>query len=105
MRLIGRVIGFLLVALGFVALVLDGTRAVAEGAFSAMPLGGLGHQLFKERFLLLQPGVERHLHPALWQWVLQPLLELPAFPVLGLLGFLLLYLARPPAPRIGYAPR
>ena len=105
MRLIGRIIGFLLLAAGFVALVLDGTRAIAEGRFSPMPLGGLGHQLFKERFLLLQPGVERHLHPALWQYVIQPLLELPAFPLLGLLGLLLLFLSRPKAPGIGHAPR
>jgi hypothetical protein len=97
-----RSLGFLLVAIGFVAFVIDGARFLADGVFPATKLGQIAFEVLRERFLLLQPAVERHVHPALWQFGLQPLLETPAFIVLIVFGFALLWLARRKQPPIGH---
>lgn len=104
-KFIGRTIGFFLLAAGFVALIADGARAVANGQFSATPLVVSVVQVFPNQASGWLQAAERQLPPMLWQWIAQPLLALPSFVVLGLLGLGLLYLARPRRARIGHAPR
>ena len=42
----------------------------------------------------VEPAVRTHIHPTVWDWIIQPLLPMPASPLLGLLGFVLLIKAR-----------
>lgn len=105
LRFLVRMLGYLLVAGGFIALLTDGARSIANSALRFTPLGetlltGLG-----ERFRLLQPAVERNLHPLLWDPVLSNLLQAPTAAAGLLLGFLLLWLGAAPRPQIGIVTR
>ena len=95
MRFLARIIGFLCVAGGFVALVIDGTRTIANASWAPLALGDVAGRAFPKLLPALQPAVER-LHPLLWSPLLTSLLATPAF-VVGIgLGFVLLLLGRRP---------
>ncbi|MGL4495863.1 MAG: PetM family of cytochrome b6f complex subunit 7 [Beijerinckiaceae bacterium] len=104
-RRILRFAGLLLVASGFVVAVIDGARWLGTGQVELLPLSTVAGQVFGPRFGRLQPAVEQGAHPLLWQWLFQPFFSLPACLVLFALGFALLWIGRPPAPMIGFAPR
>lgn len=99
MRFLLRLIGYLLAAAGFVTLVIDGTRSIANSAVQFTALGETLAVLLRERYALLQPAVERNLHPLLWDPVLLNLMLAPTAVIAIGFGLLLLRLgARPPEP-------
>jgi hypothetical protein len=102
-RFLARTLGLLLIAAGFVGLVIDGTRSIANSGVMFTPLGEVGYRLFGERYLLLQPAIERHVHPALWDPVVLNLTLLPASAVGFFLGVLLLWLGQKRPEPIGFA--
>ena len=78
------------------ALAAECTGFVSSGELFAKPLGQLWRELDKDSLLLLQPAVERHLSPWLWQRILFPLLLQPPIAAAGAfaaLAFLLLVVA------------
>ena len=89
LRLALRLFGLLTLAGAFAALVIDGTRSIAAGEIMLTPLGSTAIWLFPAKFPILQPAVERHLHPWLWDPLLVSLLLTPTFLALGGLGLLL----------------
>ena len=106
LRFLARVLGLLCLAAGFVGLVVDGTRAIANGVIAFTPLGEVAFALFRDRYLQLQPAVERNLHPLLWDPVLLSLTRMPAWAVGIGVGVLLLWAGQKrPEPSIGYAAR
>jgi hypothetical protein len=105
-RFLLRALGILLLAAGFVALVIDGTRSIANNALSFTPLGEVAYAVFKDRYLLLQPAIERHIHPLLWDPIVLNITLAPASLVAGVLGFILLWLGQKPKEEpIGYVAR
>lgn len=104
-RFLARVIGLVCLAAGFVGLVVDGTRAIANGVIAFTPLGEVAFLVFRDRYLQLQPAVERNLHPVLWDPVLLSLTLLPAWLVALVLGALLLWAGQKRVDAIGYAAR
>ncbi len=104
-RFLLRVLGLSLVAAGFVGVVVDGTRSIANNGLSFTPVGEVGYALFKERYLLLQPAIERHVHPFLWDPVVLNLTLAPASLVALGLGALLLWIGQRPKELIGYLAR
>jgi uncharacterized iron-regulated membrane protein len=104
LRFLARLLGLVLLAAGFVGLVVDGTRSIANGALSFTALGEVGYRLFGERYLLLQPTVEK-VHPFLWNSIVLNLLLAPAALFAFMLGVVLLWLGRKPEEPIGYATR
>ena len=104
-RFLVRFAGFLLIAAAFVAVVIDGIRSIAAGRLVLTPLGEAGFRLFPKTFPLIEPGVVRHVHPVLWDPILLNLFTLPTWLVTGLLGIVLLYLGRRPAPPVGVLSR
>lgn len=104
-RFFVRMLGYLVVAAGFVVLLTDGARSIANSAWQFTPLGDALAMLMRERFLLLQPEVERNLHPLLWDPVLLTLMRAPLCLVALLLGFLLFWLGAPPRRQIGFVTR
>ncbi len=92
-----------LIAAGFVGLVIDGTRSIANGAVMFTPFGEVAYRVFGERYLLLQPAIERHVHPVLWDPVVLNLTLLPASVVAFFLGVLLLWLGQKRPESIGFA--
>jgi hypothetical protein len=99
-----RIIRFVLVFLGVLAFLVAGVALAAEiasfaadGKLLAKPLGQIWREYHKDSLLLIQPAVERYLHPWLWQSVLFPLLLLPplaAAGVFAVLGLVLVFAAR-----------
>jgi hypothetical protein len=96
MRFLARIIGFLCVAGGFVALVIDGTRTIANGAWAPVALGDVAAKAFPKLFPLLQPAIERSVHPLVWSPILTTILAAPTFVVGMGLGLLFLLLGRRP---------
>ena len=100
-RFLARAFGLLLVALGFVGLVIDGTRSIANGAPTFTALGEVAYRLFGERYLQLQPALER-VHRALWDPIVLNLMLTPAAILAFVLGVFLLWLGRKPVEPLGY---
>src|SRR5918997_4648205 len=103
LRFLARALGLVLIAAGFVGIVIDGTRSIANGTVMFTPLGEAAFRLFGERYLLLQPAIERHVHPLLWDPIVLNLTLLPASVVGFFLGVLLLWLGQKPPEPIGFA--
>jgi hypothetical protein len=102
LRFLARAVGLLLVAAGFVGLVIDGTRSMANSSVSFTPLGELAFMLFPKQFPVLEPAVTRHVHPFLWDPILLNFLLLPASVVGFAIGALLLWLGQKPDDGVGY---
>ena len=100
-RLCFRLAGLAAIALAFALLVKDATRSIAGGELALTPLGFDAVTLFPAKFALLQPLLERNLHPFLWDPVVLTLLRLPTWLALGAFGALLFYAVRPRPARIG----
>lgn len=104
-RFLVRALGLLLLAGGFVLAVVDGTQSIAQSQLAFRPLGATAFALFPKSFPVLEPAVTRHLHPFIWDPLLLNVLLLPTALVLFVLGLVLVWLARPPAPTIGFSSR
>ena len=104
-RFLVRTIGLLLLAGGFAALVIDGTRSIAASKLVVTAFGETCYHAFPYSFPLLQPAIERHVHPVLWDPFLLSVFLLPTWVVLPVLGLLLLWLARRRAEPVGYDAR
>lgn len=104
-RLLLRIFGYAIVAAGFVGLMIDATRSLANSTISVTPLQDLAQMQFGERLAALQISIERQIHPLLWDPVLVDILRLPAAAAGLAIGFFLLWLGRIPAGKIGYLTR
>ncbi len=105
MRFIGRLIGLALLAGAFAAAVIDGARSIAASHILFTPLGETLYWAFPNKMPLLQPLIERQIHPLLWDPILLHLLLAPTWAALGVLGLALLYALRKRPPPIGYSER
>ncbi|NVN85661.1 MAG: hypothetical protein HXX15_06180 [Rhodopseudomonas sp.] len=97
-----RLIGLLLLTGGFIFLVYDGARSVADNSLRWTRLGESWndiHQSSQEAFKVMVEGAS----PWLWNNAVKLLLGQPTFAVLGVLGILLMLLFRARKPLIGYA--
>ena len=103
-RLLFRFIGLFVLALAFVALVIDGTRSVAASHIDILPLGRACTLLAPDTFQKLHNAIETNL-PLLWDPVLVTILLLPSWLVLGAIGIVLFAVTRRRAPIIGYSRR
>lgn len=99
-----RLIGLLLLVAGFLALVYDGARTIADQTLRITRLGELWNdvnQASQQSFQAMVEGVS----PLLWNSVMKFVLNQPSWAVLGLLGIVLMLLFRSPKPLIGYSRR
>jgi hypothetical protein len=97
-----RLIGLLLLAGGFVFMVYDGARWVADQNLRFTRFGELWndiHQSSQQSFRTMVEGTA----PWLWNNVLRVLLDQPVFAVMGVLGILLMLLFQPRKRLIGYS--
>ena len=97
-----RLIGLLLLVGGFIFVVYDGARWVADQTLRFTRFGQFWndvHQSSQQTFRVL---VEGHA-PWLWDSVVKVVLDQPVFAVMGILGVLLMILFRPRKPLIGYS--
>jgi hypothetical protein len=96
-----RFIGLLLLAAGFVFLIYDGQRSIADQTLRLTRLSEFWNDVHQSSQQALRALVETH---APWLWGLVKLvLDQPTWAVLGVLGLILMLAFRPKRPLIGYA--
>jgi hypothetical protein len=97
-----RLVGLLLLAGGFIFMVYDGARYVADSTLRFTRFGQFWndvHQSSQQAFRAWAEG----LSPWLWSNVGRVILDQPVFAVMAVLGILLMLLFRPKKPLIGYS--
>ncbi len=103
-RFVLRFIGLLLLALGFIFLIHDGTKSIADQTFYLSSVGATWSNIHQGSLAALQPAVERLLGAWAWQGVIQPyFLDQPVSLVFAIVGAVLIVLGRKRKPLIGYA--
>jgi hypothetical protein len=96
-----RLLGLLLLASGFIFLVYDGARSIADQSLRLTRLGEFWNdinQASQQAFRVTIEGVS----PWLWNTPAKFVLDQPTWAVLGVLGILLMLLFRPKRQLIGY---
>ena len=94
LRFLCRWIGTLFVAVGIVAAVVDGTRSVAASELVMTPLGQSWYSISQSSLNAAQAAIQRHVHPAVWDPVIQYILLTPTWVVACVLGLLFLVIGR-----------
>jgi hypothetical protein len=97
-----RLVGLLLLACGFIFMVYDGARWVADQSLRFTQFGQLWNEVHQSSQHAFRAWVEGHA-PWLWTSVIRVVLDQPVFAVLGLLGIVLMLVFRPRRPLIGYS--
>jgi hypothetical protein len=95
-------VGLLLVAAGFIGLVVDGTRSIVNETLSFSSLRAMVEAVSPTALASIQTATIQYVHPLVWDPVLTEFLLLPASIVGLLLGLLLLWLGQKPLEPIGY---
>ncbi|SJZ82076.1 hypothetical protein SAMN02745126_02424 [Enhydrobacter aerosaccus] len=86
-----RALGWVLLAMAVAAVVNDCLAWWSEGALRVLTLGELWGRLDLGSLRQVQGWTESHLGGALWRYVGQPILSLPALPVFVVGGALLIW--------------
>src|ERR1700722_16334044 len=97
-----RLVGLLLLAGGFIFMVYDGARWVADKPLRFPRFGELGKDVPQSRQQAFRVWV-KGVSPWFWTHVVRYVLDQPVFAVMGVLGILLMLLFRPRKPLIGYS--
>jgi hypothetical protein len=97
-----RLVGLLLLAGGFIFMVYDGARWVADQNLRFTQFGQFWNDMNQASQASFRTWIESK-SPWLWTSVVRVLLEQPVFAVLGILGIVLMILFRPRKPLIGYS--
>ncbi len=92
--LLGRILGWLLIAVALLALGGDGLRWLETGMTTFISLGDFWARLDPPTYGLMQTIGRDYLPPALWDPGLATLLRWPAVAVLGVFGLALLLIFR-----------
>jgi hypothetical protein len=90
-----RWLGTWLVALAFVALVIDGVRSLADQRLVVTPVGQAWEAIDAESLEASREAIETSAGPALWDPVAVGLLRLPVWSLALALGLVLLLAGRP----------
>ena len=103
-RFVFRFFGLLLLALGFIFLVHDGTKSIADQTVYISSVGSIWSNVHQNSLLSLQPTVERLAGTWAWRGVAQPyFLDQPISLVFAIVGAIFILLGRKKKPLIGYA--
>jgi hypothetical protein len=97
-----RLVGLLLLAGGFIFMVYDGARFVADNTLRFTRFGQFWNDVHQSSQQAFHVWVERF-SPWLWTNVVRVILDQPVFAVMAALGVLLMLLFRPKKPLIGYS--
>lgn len=92
-RFLFRFVGFWLLAGGFVALIVDGTRSIAASTLTFTATGDAWYALAPDSLDHVEASA-RGASQFLWDYALAPVLNAPFFGVLMVLGVLLLLIGR-----------
>jgi len=93
-KFIFRVIGLWLIAAAIVALVVDGTKSIAASKLVITPLGFTLDWMAHDLLIGLKSVIQNHIHPTLWDPVLQTVLLWPTWAVVAVLGLIFYLIGR-----------
>lgn len=96
-----RLVGLLLLAGGFIFLVYDGARSIADQALRLTKLGEFWNDVNQASQASFRTMIDANA-PSLWT-LIRLLLDQPVWAVMGVLGLLLMLLFRARKPLIGYS--
>lgn len=102
-RALLRLIGVIFLAAGFVLLVYDGAKSIADSRLYVYKLGQLWTDIHAASLQSAEAKVQASLPSAVWDPVITMVLEQPAWLVFGIVGVVLILLGRKRKPLIGYA--
>lgn len=105
LRLSIRFLGLLLLASGFVALIVDGSRSLAGGGLYLTSLRRGAAELAPAAYQALQVAVEQRFSPLLWDPVLTTVMLAPISVAFGALGAALIVLSHKEHEEPGHAAR
>ena len=97
-----RFVGLLLLAGGFIFMVYDGARWVADQTLRFTRFGQFWNEIHQSSQQAFRAWVEG-IAPWLWTSIVKIILDQPVFVVMGVLGILLMLVFRPRKPLIGYS--
>ena len=97
-----RLVGLLLLAAGFIFMVYDGARFVADNTLRFTRFGQFWNDVHQSSQLTFRTWVEG-ISPWAWNNVVRVVLDQPVFAVMAVVGILLMLLFRPKKPLIGYS--
>jgi hypothetical protein len=97
-----RLVGLLLLAGGFIFMVYDGARWVADQNLRFTRFGDFWNDMNQGSQAAFKVWVESK-SAWLWSGIVKVVLDQPVFAVLGLIGIVLMILFRPRKPLIGYS--
>jgi hypothetical protein len=97
-----RLVGLLLLAGGFIFMVYDGARWVADQTLRFTRFEDFWNDIHQSSQQAFQAWVEG-ISPWLWSSVVKVILDQPVFAVMGVLGILLMLVFQPRKPLIGYS--
>ncbi len=95
LRLLVRLIGWLLVLAALALLAREAAGWWRAGDWQVVPAGKLWFDLHRTSLQLAQPAIERHVWPFLWNPVILTVLQWPAWAVIGVPGLILALTRRP----------
>ena len=102
-----RFVGLWLIAGALVALVIDGTKTIAAGQLTVTPFGTSWYSISPTSLMATQAFVQQTIETYIGHWLWDPLIQwilmLPSWLVLGLLGGWLLYIGRKRRMRTAFA--
>ena len=96
-----RLIGLFLLVIGFLSLVYDGARTIADQTLRITRLGELWNDINQASQRSFQAMVDAN--APFFSGFLKLLLDQPSWAVMGVLGIVLMLLFRPSKPLIGYS--
>jgi hypothetical protein len=103
-RFIFRFVGFWFLAAALVALVVDGSKSIADSALVTTSVAQYLVEYSPTTLQKLEFGVQNNLGaPWLWDTVFVSLLSWPAFAVLGIFGLALMLIGKRRKPRLHVA--
>jgi len=97
-----RLVGLLLLAGGFIFMVYDGARFVADNSLRFTRFGQFWNDVNQSSQQAFQVWITSK-SPWVWNAVIRVILDQPAFAVMGVVGIVLMLLFRPRKPLIGYS--
>ena len=97
-----RLVGLLLLACGFIFMVYNGARWVADQNLRFTRFGDFWNDMNQGSQAAFRAWVEGKA-PWLWSGIVKVVLDQPVFAVLGIVGIVLMILFRPRKPLIGYS--
>jgi hypothetical protein len=102
LKFLARSLGLLLIAAGFVGLVIDGTRSIVNNAVSFAPVGKVAGVMFPGGMDGLEGSIAQRGYPWLWDPIATHVLQLPASVTGFIIGAFLMWLGQKPLEPIGY---